>query len=142
LLLAATGAQVLETLLEQFLELCTGAALEQHVPVATRSLGLDGLGLDGLALRVEQHALLAGLRRLPRRRHLGVVSEHDVEGRTVGSAIHGLLTRGELNALLALQALSAEPHSAQTAVRHGASLWVRFIQSYKPRGCAKAFNDS
>jgi hypothetical protein len=44
---ATTGAQVLQTLLQELLELGTGATLEQHVPVAAGGLHVGVVDLDG-----------------------------------------------------------------------------------------------
>src|SRR5699024_7731619 len=66
-LLAARGAQQLQPLLEELLELGDGAPLEQHVPVGARRL--DGLELRGVAA-LEQGVLAAAA--FPRGRDLGL----------------------------------------------------------------------
>jgi hypothetical protein len=102
LLLAATRAEKVEALLKEFFELCAGATLEKHVPVASGDLGLDLFGDDGYTVAVEQDALLAALRGLPNTRDLRIGGEDDLKRFTVSGAIRALLSRGEFDANFAL----------------------------------------
>ncbi len=74
LLLAATGAQVAEALLEQLLELGTGATLEQHVPVGARDLLARTVDLDRLRVD-EQHGRCTAVAALPGLGKLGLGRE-------------------------------------------------------------------
>jgi len=77
--LASTGTQVIQAFLKQLLEFSTGAALQEHVPVAARNLHVGGVKDDGLAIGAKKHALLACLGGLPLLRHFGVSGEHHLE---------------------------------------------------------------
>src|SRR5690606_28789701 len=105
------GAQQLEALVEQVLELLDGAALEQHVPVGALGLGRLGLGLLG----VPQEGLLAAA-ALPDRGDVRVGGEGQDDGVAVGAVVVGLEPRGEVHALVGLHALATDAHTAQGPV--------------------------
>ena len=51
LVLSLAGPEVIEPLLQELFELCTGATLQQHVPVGARHLGVGLLRGDLLAVQ-------------------------------------------------------------------------------------------
>src|SRR5690606_21575526 len=112
-LVELAGAQQLEALVEQDLEVLLAAALEQHVPVGAHGLARLLLGL----LVVTQHRGLAAA-ALPHGRDVGLDREGEDDVVAVGAVVDGLLARCGEDALVGLHGEGAQSGASQAAAVH------------------------
>src|SRR6478735_3331308 len=116
------AAQQLETLGEDVLELLDRTTLQEHVPVGAGGLLRLHLGLDA----GRGTGLGAAPRALPQGRDVGLDRHRHLELVALGAAVADLLTGGELDAALVLEALTSESCPSQRALSHGN------LQNYAP----------
>jgi hypothetical protein len=100
--LASPGPKYIEALLKEFLELGPGATLEKHVPVRAGNFSFDQLAHNGLAIDIEENALVAGLGRLPDAGNFSVSGKNHFKGLAIGRTVCALFPRGKLDTLFAL----------------------------------------
>ena len=108
------GAQQLEPLREQDLEVLDAAPLEQHVPVGTGRLAALRLGPGP----VHPQRLGAAHRALPDLGHVGLEGERDGEAVVAGAVVGHALPRRHLDPEVGLVALGTQPRAAQCSLGH------------------------
>jgi hypothetical protein len=104
------GAQQLEPLVEQDLEVLDGAALEEHVPVGPRR----PCWLLVRAVRLDPQRLGTAARAVPQRRNLSLDRERHLEAVTVRTVVDDRLAVSELDAALVLVAGGTQPRAAES----------------------------
>src|SRR3954471_13434167 len=100
----SAGAQLLEPLGEEHLELLHATPFQQHVPVGTGRLTLLWLGPGA----VDPQRLGAADAALPDLGHLGFERERDREAVSLGAVVGHALTGRHLDARVRLVALGTE----------------------------------
>src|SRR3954447_26377370 len=111
---APAGADFLEPLVEDVLQLRDRPALGEHVPVGTRRLGLLLLRLGA----VDQSRDAAVELALPGGRHLGVDGERRLELVALGAEVLSGLPGSQLGVAVGLVADCAKTAAAQHAFAH------------------------
>src|SRR5699024_8992399 len=107
------GAEQLQALVEEHLEVFLAATLQEHVPV--RAYGLAGLLLGPLVVAQECGGTAAAL---PDGRDVGLDREREDDGVAVGAVVDGLLARCGEDALVGLHREGAQSGASQTAAVH------------------------
>ncbi|GAA0910591.1 hypothetical protein GCM10009558_098760 [Virgisporangium aurantiacum] len=112
---AAAGADLLQALGQDVFQLGYRAALQQHVPVGARRLGLLLLRLVAVDEARDAAVELA----LPGGGYLGVDGERHLEPVALGAQVLAGLTRSQLGVAVGLVADGSEAAPAQHALAHG-----------------------
>src|SRR5699024_5674615 len=107
------GAEQLQALVEEHLEVLLAATLQEHVPV--RAYGLAGLLLGPLVVAQECRGAAAAL---PDGRDVGLDREGQDDGVAVGAVVDGLLARCGEDALVGLHGEGAQSGASQAAAVH------------------------
>src|SRR6266568_5026901 len=128
---AASPAQFLQSLGQQFLQLRDGPPFQQHVPVGARRLRLLLLRLGP----VDQFRHRAVQPAFPGRGDLGIVGEGHLEVVPLRARVPGAPARCQVVVAVGLVADCSEPATTQYAVGHGGvlSLGSGLIQNGRPR---------
>src|SRR5699024_10171325 len=112
-LMELPGAEQLQALVEEHLEVLLAATLQEHVPV--RAYGLAGLLLGPLVVAQECGGTAAAL---PDGRDVGLDREREDDGVAVGAVVDGLLARCGEDALVGLHGEGAQSGASQAAAVH------------------------